>query len=117
MGCHQMLERIQIMSKTKDWMMTMDDLISDAFDKGATDANDVIAYLSTNLPVVDENYVRKSVDEILSPVPESTGDEWYADIDNVVCDRDKELITFKEAVEKLNALGLDSDMARGCLAK
>ena len=74
MGCHQKLESIQIMSKTKDWMMTMDDLISDAFDKGATDANDVIAYLSTNLPVVDENYVRKSVDEILSPVPESTGD-------------------------------------------
>ena len=117
MGCHQMLERIQIMSKTKDWMMTMDDLIIDAFDKGATDANDVIAYLSTNLPVVDEDYVRKSVDEILSPIPESTGDEWYTDIDNIVCDRDKELITEKEAMEKLNALGLDGDMARGFLAK
>ena len=102
------------MSKTKDWMMVMDDLISDAFDKGAANADDVLAYLSTNLPVVDENYVRKSVDEILSP---PVLDEWYADIDNVVCDRDKELITFEEAIEKLNALGLDSDMARGCLAK
>ena len=105
------------MSKTKDWMMNMDLFIADAFDKGATDANDVIAYLNTHLPVVDEDYVRKSVDEILSPVPESTDDEWYTDIDNIVCDHDKELITEKEAMEKLNALGLDGDMARGFLAK
>ena len=97
--------------------MTMDDLIADAFDKGATDANDVIAYLNTNLPVIDEDYVRKSVDEILSSAPESTGDEWYTDIDNIVCERDKELITEEEAMKKLNALGLDGDMARGFLAK
>jgi hypothetical protein len=98
------------MSKTKDWMMTMDNLIADAFDKGATDFNDVIAYLKVHLSVVDEDYVRKTVDEMLVP-------HWSDEIEFIIADYDRNRITEKEAIELLNALGLDGDMARGFLAK
>ena len=55
------------MGKIKDWMMSMDFEIETAIINGVTDPDEVAAYVRTQLPVTDYEYIRKQVTEILGP--------------------------------------------------
>ena len=46
------------MSKTKAWLMDMDEHIYDAFDKGAKTEKEVIQYCKTHMELpIDEKYI------------------------------------------------------------
>tara|TARA_R110002049_G_scaffold269048_1_gene445838 strand:- start:2324 stop:2503 length:180 start_codon:yes stop_codon:yes gene_type:complete len=46
------------MSKTKAWLMDMDEHISDAFDNGAKTEKEVILYCKTHMELpIDEKYI------------------------------------------------------------
>ena len=53
------------MGAVKHWMMDMEDHIVSAVEVGATNENDVLAYVKTNMMVVDENYVKNLYAEFL----------------------------------------------------
>ena len=55
------------MSKIKNWMLDMDFEIESAILGGVTDPDEVFAYVRTNLPISDREYIRKQVTEILGP--------------------------------------------------
>ena len=52
------------MGKVKNWMMDMEDMVVDAINVGAHTENDVVAYVKTNMDLVDETFVRKFYGEI-----------------------------------------------------
>ncbi len=54
-----------MMGAVKNWMMDMEDHIVSAVEVGATNENDVLAYVKTNMRVVDENYVKNLYAEFL----------------------------------------------------
>ena len=50
------------MSKTKAWLMDMDEHICDAFDNGAITEKEVIQYCKTHMELpVDNNYVKQTI--------------------------------------------------------
>lgn len=54
------------MSKMKNWMMDMEDYTNMAiWDHNFSTIEDILAYVHTYLPVVDETYVAKIANEIL----------------------------------------------------
>ena len=53
------------MSAMKNWMMDMEDNLGAAVEAGATNENDVLAFVKTNMRVVDENYVKNLYAEFL----------------------------------------------------
>lgn len=54
------------MSKMKNWMMDMEDYTNMAiWDHNFSTIEDILAYVHTYLPVVDETYVKKIANEIL----------------------------------------------------
>ena len=53
------------MSRIKDWMMDMQDFTDMAIFDGLSNIDDILAYVHTYLPVVDEDYVRKVAEELL----------------------------------------------------
>jgi hypothetical protein len=53
------------MSAMKNWMMDMEDHIGAAVEAGATNENDVVAFVKANMKVVDENYVKNLYAEFL----------------------------------------------------
>jgi|TARA_B100001964_G_C13713169_1_gene371188 hypothetical protein len=53
------------MGKVKNWMMDMEDHIGAAVEAGATNENDVVAFVKANMKVVDENYVKNLYAEFL----------------------------------------------------
>jgi len=55
------------MSKMKNWMMDMDDLIVDAIESGASNANSVFCHVSTQMFPVDKSYIYKKTEEIMGP--------------------------------------------------
>lgn len=52
------------MGKMKAWMMDMEDHVIDAVNLGARTQNDVVAYVKTNMSLVDETFVRKFTTEL-----------------------------------------------------
>jgi len=55
------------MSKMKNWMMDMDELIYDAIESGATNANSVFCHVSTQMFPVDQKYIEKKTLEMMGP--------------------------------------------------
>ena len=48
------------MSKMKNWMMDMEELIEESIAiNGVKNENDVLAYVKTNMSIVDENFVKE----------------------------------------------------------
>jgi hypothetical protein len=54
------------MSKMKNWMMDMEELIEESIAiNGVKNENDVLAYVKTNMSIVDENFVKEYTTKIL----------------------------------------------------
>jgi hypothetical protein len=54
------------MSKMKNWMMDMEELIEESIAiNGVKNENDVLAYVKTNMDIVDENFVKEYTTKIL----------------------------------------------------
>ena len=48
------------MSKMKNWMMDMEELIEESIAiNGVKNENDVLAYVKTNMDIVDEKFVKE----------------------------------------------------------
>ena len=48
------------MSKMKNWMMDMEELIEESIAiNGVKNENDVLAYVKTNMSIVDEKFVKE----------------------------------------------------------
>ena len=55
------------MGKVKDWMIDMEDAVIDAIENGAKTEEAVLAGVKAAIPVVDENFVRKTYREFSGP--------------------------------------------------
>ena len=55
------------MSRMKNWMMEMEENTVSAIQNDAKNENDVLAYVKTNMNVVDKNYVRALYKEFSDP--------------------------------------------------
>jgi hypothetical protein len=54
------------MSKMKNWMMDMEELIEESIAiNGVKNENDVLAYVKTNMDIVDEKFVKEYTTKIL----------------------------------------------------
>jgi hypothetical protein len=54
------------MSKMKNWMMDMEELIEESIAiNGVKNENDVLAYVKTNMAIVDEKFVKEYTTKIL----------------------------------------------------
>jgi hypothetical protein len=54
------------MSKMKNWMMDMEELIEESIAiNGVKNENDVLAYVKTNMSIVDEKFVKEYTTKIL----------------------------------------------------
>jgi hypothetical protein len=54
------------MSKMKNWMMDMEELIEESIAiNGVKNENDVLAYVKTNMSIVDENFVKEYTTKLL----------------------------------------------------
>ena len=52
------------MSKIKNWIMEMEELIYDAIENGAGSIEEVSEYVESKMDVVDKNYVSKVYKEL-----------------------------------------------------
>ena len=52
------------MSKIKNWIMEMEELIYDAIENGAGSVEEVSEYVESKMEVVDKNYVSKVYKEL-----------------------------------------------------
>jgi predicted transcriptional regulator len=52
------------MSKIKNWIMEMEELIYDAIENGAGSVEEVSEYVESKMDVVDKNYVSKVYKEL-----------------------------------------------------
>ena len=59
------------MSKMKNWMMDMEENVVSAIECGAKSTSDVVAFVNTNMSVVDEKFVVKKVKELMGASIES----------------------------------------------
>ena len=59
------------MGKMKNWMMDMEENVVSAIECGATSTNDVVAFVNTNMSVVDEKFVVKKIEDLLGASIES----------------------------------------------
>ena len=59
------------MSKMKNWMMDMEEYTVSAIESGATSTSDVVAFVNTNMSVVDEKFVVKKIKELMGAPIES----------------------------------------------
>ena len=59
------------MSKMKNWMMDMEEYTVSAIESGATSTSDVVAFVNTNMSVVDEKFVVKKTKELMGASIES----------------------------------------------
>ena len=55
------------MARMKNWMLEMEENTVSAIQNGAKNENDVLAYVKTNMNVVDKNYVRTLYKEFSDP--------------------------------------------------
>jgi hypothetical protein len=54
------------MSKMKNWMMDMEELIEESIAiNGVKNENDVLAYVKTNMDIVDEKFVKEYTTKLL----------------------------------------------------
>ena len=53
------------MSKIKNWIMEMEELIYDAIDNGASSVEEVSKYVESKMDVVDKHYVSKVYKELV----------------------------------------------------
>ena len=54
------------MSKMKNWMMDMEELIEESITiNGVKNENDVLAYVKTNMSIVDEKFVKEYTTKLL----------------------------------------------------
>ena len=53
------------MSKIKNWMMDMEELVEESIICGAVNETDVLAHVKSNMSIVDEKYVKKHTTKIL----------------------------------------------------
>jgi len=58
------------MGKMNNWIMDMEDNIVSAIESGATSTSDVVAFVNTNMSLVDEKFVAMKTQEIMGPVNE-----------------------------------------------
>ena len=58
------------MGKMKNWMMDMEENVVSAIECGATSTNDVVAFVNTNMSLVDEKFVAMKTQEIMGPMNE-----------------------------------------------
>ena len=58
------------MGRIKDWMMDMEENIVSAIESGATSTSDVVAFVNTNMSLVDEKFVAMKTQEIMGPMNE-----------------------------------------------
>ena len=56
------------MSKMKNWMMDIEEQIVSAIEMGAKNESDVLAYVKTNMSLVDDVYVSKLTTEIMGEI-------------------------------------------------
>ena len=47
------------MGRMKDWMMDMEEMAVDATLAGAESCEDVLVYVKTKMPIVDETYIKR----------------------------------------------------------
>ena len=59
------------MSKMKNWMMDMEENVVSAIECGAKSTSDVVAFVNTNMSVVDEKFVVKKIEELMGASIES----------------------------------------------
>jgi len=52
------------MSKIKNWIMEMEELIYDAIENGASNVEEVTLHVESNMDVVDKHYVNKVYEEL-----------------------------------------------------
>ena len=52
------------MSKIKNWIMEMEELIYDAIENGANNIEEVTSHVESNMDVVDKHYVSKVYKEL-----------------------------------------------------
>jgi RNA 3'-terminal phosphate cyclase len=52
------------MSKIKNWIMEMEELIYDAIENGASNIEEVTSHVENNMEVVDKHYVTKVYEEL-----------------------------------------------------
>jgi len=52
------------MSKIKNWIMEMEELIYDAIENGASNVEEVTSHVESNMDVVDKHYVSKVYKEL-----------------------------------------------------
>ena len=52
------------MSKIKNWIMEMEELIYDAIENGASSVEEVSKYVESKMDVVDKNYISKVYKEL-----------------------------------------------------
>ena len=52
------------MSKIKNWIMEMEELIYDAIENGAGSVEEVSIYVESKMDVVDKNYISKVYKEL-----------------------------------------------------
>ena len=59
------------MGKMKNWMMDMEENVVSAIECGATSNNDGVAFVNTNMSVVDEKFFVKNIEELMGASIES----------------------------------------------
>ena len=53
------------MSKIKNWMMDMEELVEMSIIGGAVNETDVLSYVKTNMSIVDEKFVKEYTTKII----------------------------------------------------
>ena len=53
------------MSKIKNWMMDMEELVEMSIICGAVNETDVLSYVKTNMAIVDEKFVKEHTTKII----------------------------------------------------
>jgi hypothetical protein len=53
------------MGKVKAWMMDMDDMVVDAIESGASNVEEVISYVKSELIFCDKSYIKSIYTEIM----------------------------------------------------
>jgi|MEHZ01.4.fsa_nt_MEHZ011227764.1_2 hypothetical protein len=56
------------MSKIKNYMMDIEEQVVSAIEMGAKNESDVLAYVKTNMSLVDDAYVSKLTTEIMGEI-------------------------------------------------
>jgi hypothetical protein len=57
-----------VMSKIKNYMMDIEEQVVSAIEMGAKNESDVLAYVKTNMSLVDDAYVSKLTTEIMGEI-------------------------------------------------